>query len=233
MTTDRFVAVDGGFLTDVGRAALKHHGVSIAIDLRRPEERTMHPNLLDGLPVQTLAEGDASDGFVLPPHLAYLRDNEIDAAAMHRFMIETYMRVPYEEAHLRLYARTFDVLAEGGGPVVVHCAAGKDRTGILVALIHDVLGVNEADIEHDYLLTNAIPTDESAERLKAYVDRIFEAFGKAVTPDDMKPMMGVDLSFLHTAWAAMAERDGGRADYLARLGVDDAKRAAIRERLLV
>lgn len=222
-----------GFLTDEGRAALAARGLSVAVDLRRPEERALHPNLLQDLPVRTLAEGEAQDGFVLPPHLAYLRDNDIDAKAMRRFMIETYVRVPYEETHLRLFAQTFDLLAAGDGPLVVHCAAGKDRTGILVALVHDVLGVSEDDIECDYLLTNAIGDDESAERLQAYVERIFEAFGKSVTVEDMKPMMGVELEFLHTAWAEMAKRDGGRTGYLARIGVDAAKREAIRARLLV
>src|SRR3954454_15083508 len=54
-------------------------------------------------------------------------------------------------------ARAVEVLAAGQGhPVVFHCAAGKDRTGLIAAVVLDLLGVAEPDIVEHYVLTNEI-----------------------------------------------------------------------------
>src|SRR3546814_13205778 len=45
-------------------------------------------------------------------------------------------------------------LAEYDAPSLVHCVAGKDRTGFAVAIVHRLLGVHDDDLMHDYLLTN-------------------------------------------------------------------------------
>ena len=52
------------------------------------------------------------------------------------------------------FRRYFQALAAAEGPVLIHCAAGKDRTGILAALTHHLVGVHADDIVADYLLTN-------------------------------------------------------------------------------
>src|SRR3546814_16552012 len=69
-------------------------------------------------------------------------------------MIDTYAGMPYRPAlvaTLRLYLAA---LAEYDTPSLVHCVAGKDRTGFAVAIVHRLLGVHEDDLMHDYLLTN-------------------------------------------------------------------------------
>src|SRR5690606_16029481 len=65
-----------------------------------------------------------------------------------------YRSAPFEDAYLDLFARYFRALAEADGAVLVHCAAGKDRTGMLCALTHHIAGVHQDDIAADYLLTN-------------------------------------------------------------------------------
>ena len=64
--------------------------------------------------------------------------------------------------------------------VLVHCAAGKDRTGILAALTHHVAGVHPDDITADYLLTN--DPERLARRLPQVKDAIHEISGRV--PDD-------------------------------------------------
>lgn len=49
--------------------------------------------------------------------------------------------------------RTLEIIAQGE-PVVFHCMAGKDRTGIIAAIMLSLIGVSEADIAHDYALTS-------------------------------------------------------------------------------
>ncbi len=52
-----------------------------------------------------------------------------------------------------LLVRVVDEIAAVDGPALVHCAAGKDRTGVSVALVLRLLGVDRDDVVHDYLLT--------------------------------------------------------------------------------
>src|SRR3546814_2687697 len=62
--------------------------------------------------------------------------------------------MPYRPAlgaTLRLYLAA---LVEYDAPSLVHCVAGKDRTGFAVAIVHRLLGVHEDDLMHDYRLTN-------------------------------------------------------------------------------
>ncbi len=69
--------------------------------------------------------------------------------------------VTWEEVYtniVNLYSesitKTFNLLADSGNlPLLVHCAAGKDRTGIFVALVHKLLGVSDQDIMQDFLLS--------------------------------------------------------------------------------
>ena len=67
-----------------------------------------------------------------------------------------------EARHIDLFSRYFHALAEAPGPVLIHCAGGKDRTGILAALTHHIAGVMRQDIVEDYLHTNRPETFERA-----------------------------------------------------------------------
>ena len=57
-------------------------------------------------------------------------------------------------------AYALNILAKGDNlPAVVHCSAGKDRTGVLSALVLGILGVSEKDIIEDYATTNQVITE--------------------------------------------------------------------------
>ena len=214
--------------TEETHTALQALGVAVLVDLRRPAERAMQPNRLGALPIETFAsdKGDRD----LAPHLEFLMNAELTPVGVEDWMRQTYRRLPYEEQHLDLYARTFQALAEDRGPVIVHCAAGKDRTGILCALIHVALGVDETVVLEDYLLTNAVAQIDA--RLPLMVQMVAENFGRTVAPDALRPMMGVAEDFLAEAWAEMDARDGSVQGYLERLGVDAAMTRALRARLI-
>lgn len=218
-------------VTDAGRAKFRETGIKVVVDLRRSQEREMQPSQLDGLEVEILSSslGDG-DGVTLPPHLQFIRDTDLTQQATHDHMMSSYRRIPWEPQHLTLFSATFDRLAEGKGPVVIHCAAGKDRTGILCGLILYALGVDLERIKHDYLLTNHVAHDPNL--LAQYAMMMGNQFDKHIDPDALMPMVGVHQDFLVEAWAEMARRDGGLDGYLERLGVDAAKKRALADYLL-
>ncbi|MGE3150390.1 MAG: tyrosine-protein phosphatase, partial [Pseudorhodoplanes sp.] len=130
------------------------HALRLAtvIDLRSDSERRMapcrrHPEFA----AQVLSA--SGEGHVRPPHVAAARIVSTVAEA-HEAMQRTYRRLPFGAGlldGLRLY---FRALTADAGASLVHCFAGKDRTGIAAAMLHHVLGVHEDDILEDYLLTN-------------------------------------------------------------------------------
>src|SRR5690606_33039251 len=76
----------------------------------------------------------------------------------HQAMERIYRNLPNREPVLWVMRQYFATLArgpdEGGGASLVHCLAGKDRTGMAVALLHHALGVHPDDAMEDFLLTN-------------------------------------------------------------------------------
>ncbi|HEY0246641.1 MAG TPA: tyrosine-protein phosphatase [Gryllotalpicola sp.] len=72
-----------------------------------------------------------------------------------------------EPAPAAMLVRVVDAVAAAPGPMLIHCLAGKDRTGVAVALLLRLLGVPVADIVDEYLLTN-LAAPRLAERLRLH-----------------------------------------------------------------
>jgi protein-tyrosine phosphatase len=218
-------------ISDAGIAAFTHTGTTIVVDLRRGAERITSPSrhLGDHVEVIFSSLGDG-DGVTLAPHLQFIKDGDLSVQACHNHMLSSYRRIPWEPQHGATYAQTFTRLAKGNGPVVIHCAAGKDRTGILCGLILHTLGVSSDDIMHDYLLTNAVPLDTPW--LHEYAARMSSLFDKPIDPLTLLPMLGVHADYLEAAWLEMARRHSDLDGYLDSIGVTLDVRASVRERLL-
>ncbi|MGL5819331.1 MAG: tyrosine-protein phosphatase [Phycicoccus sp.] len=107
------------------------------------------------------------------------------------------------------------VVAEARGATVVHCAAGKDRTGTVVALALDVAEVHHEEIVADYLLT--------AERLDAILARSDTRY----SADDERPRAEPIMAFL----SLLAERWGGAAGWLRAHDWSDDDVDRLRDRL--
>ena len=150
---------------------------------------------------------------------------------MREWMREWYRAAPFEEQHVELFGLYLASLAESRGPVLIHCAAGKDRTGLLAALTHHVLGVASEHIEHDYLLTN---NEAILSRfLPILRESITRASGRVPDPEALRASVWIEAEYLRASFAVMAERFGSLDGYLQEgLGIDAARQAAIRECLL-
>jgi len=216
--------------TDTDLAAMRKLGLAAIVDLRRPQEREMNPSPRWADFNTRVVTHPGRDDMVLPPHLAAFERAGESGAEARSAMTQIYRDMPLDPMFIELMREYFAVLAESGGSVLVHCAAGKDRTGVAVALTHHVLGVNEADMLANYLATN-----ESVEA--RYADagpmRMFLAReGRTVSDDAIRTILGVEEGYLRAAFGTMEAEYGSRDGYLSdAVGVTPAQRAAIVDRL--
>jgi protein-tyrosine phosphatase len=221
-----------GEATETDIEGLDGTGVAFVIDLRRPEERAFQPNRWPGA---GRAEQVTSDvGAVKEaPHIAFLRHGDLTEAGVDGFMGDTYEHLAYEQRHIDLFRGYFDRLdATDAAPSVVHCAAGKDRTGLLCALTLTALDVDRDTVFEDYLLTNTAAQVEK--KLPMWQAWLEAQIGRKVPVEALKPFMGVKASYLETAITAIERQNGSLEGYLNDvLGVDAVRRDRLKAALLV
>jgi protein tyrosine/serine phosphatase len=107
-----------------------------------------------------------------------------------------------------------------GPPALFHCAAGKDRTGVLAALVLDAVGVERDAIVADFALTN-----ERLERVGARLRRMptYSNYTSKLSNRDM----GADPQTMIDVLATLDDRDGGAAGWLLANGLTDAELASL------
>src|SRR5262249_288118 len=141
--------------TDADLAAMQALGLAVIVDLRRPPEREVYPcRRWPGFDARLIEHAGDAD-MVLPPHLAAFQSAGANREEAVAALTQIYREMPFDPMFVALLRDYFAALAEADGAVLVHCAAGKDRTGVAVALTHHVLGVDEDAMLDDYLATNA------------------------------------------------------------------------------
>lgn len=216
---------------DLGRIASLD--ITTVTDLRHPREQREQPSAWIGkLPLSVIDSPDnEDDGEHEAPHVLALRQSDFTYEGMVSFLASHYGEMPYDSRHISVFSRYFDALATCDGAVLVHCAAGKDRTGILVALTHHLLGVHPDDAMEDYMLTNT--AGNVAERLPHLKPHMEATYGRPISDEALMGLLSVRPDFIRRCWAALKERTGSVDAYLTTvLGIDDAKRDRIRERFL-
>jgi protein tyrosine/serine phosphatase len=219
-----------GGATEADLQKLSALGLSVIVDLRRANERERMPTpRWDGFPAQVIENDISQEG--LDEWAEFVMRSELTPATFRQYMLDYYDLAPFQPRHLDLYARYFRALAEAEGPVLVHCSAGKDRTGIICALTHHVAGVAEDDILADYLLTNDM--DRINARLPLMREMIRENTGKTVSEEALTVALRVEVEYLDRAFAAMRERHGSLDGYLDdALGLDEGLRERVAAQLL-
>jgi protein-tyrosine phosphatase len=215
--------------SDADIARLNGMNVRFLVDLRRPEERRHEPNKWPGEATRVVVNDEGAEGVALPPHLVALLQSDLTPASTRSYMMSLYKEIPFDPRLIRLYRNWFAELEEGGAGVI-HCAAGKDRTGIGCALTLLALGVDEETAFADYEFTNAAVDLEK--RMPKIQARMEERLSRKLDSAALRPMLGVEVDYLRNAFDAMAERHGSVDAYMNKvLGVDARQRAILRERL--
>lgn len=215
--------------SDADLARLADMGLSVIVDLRQPSEREREPSRRwDGFAAEVVenAQDEATTDF----H-GQVQTADLSPVWFFDHAIDFYGRAPYEPRHVDLFRRYFGALAEKDGGILVHCAAGKDRTGLICALTHHVAGVGRDDILADYLLTN--DPDRQAARVAFIGDWFEKSQGRRPSDDALRIAISVDAAYLERAFATIEARDGSLDAYLEEtLQVGPELRERIRARLL-
>jgi protein-tyrosine phosphatase len=203
-----------GHVTEGDIRVLRGLGLKSVFDFRGMEERALAMCALEeiavhSLPIEptvqaTLRSRLAADGSVSP----------VDALEVMRDSYRNYVCQSTPS-----YRALFAHLIEDRAPLVIHCTAGKDRTGFACALILHALGVPAETIAEDYLLTNRFyrrPTTASD------------------LPDDVREVLGsVETSFLAAAFEAISAGYGDLETYfIDGLGLGARERARLEARYL-
>jgi protein-tyrosine phosphatase len=213
-----------GDASDQDLADIDALGITTVIDLRGPSERDgnpcrRHPNFS----AQVLAYPEETAGLALHTEAA---DGVITAAEARAAMLRLYEGIPFRENLVPMLRCYFEVLLRAEGPCLVHCVAGKDRTGFAVALAQHVLGVAQDDIIADYVMTNQAGNIE--DRIAAGAVQIRARHG-AISDATIRTLMGVEADYLTTAFERARARHGSMDAYLADLvGIDAAARDKLR-----
>jgi protein-tyrosine phosphatase len=205
-----------GLLTDDDIAVLRELGLKSAFDLRGVEERLPTMCRHEGITVHSLP--------IEPVTMAVLRERlaagkGLSGADTAEIMRESYRN--YVRHNTASYRTLFTHLLDDSAPLVIHCTAGKDRTGFAAALILKSLGVSDDLVVEDYLLTN-----------KFY--RRGEAGLSNELPEAVREVLGsVEASFLRASLDTIRADYGDLESYFeAGLGLGSRERAALVRRYL-
>ena len=125
------------------------------------------------------------------------------------------------------WLRLFGILAnEENLPVVLHCTAGKDRTGVSTAFLLSILGVSREVIEADYLLTN-LDTERQADFIESTV-----GYPEGYDRETMISVAGVPKDAMKVFLDGLESKWGSAIEYLEKIGVTQEQMEAIRTNFL-
>jgi protein-tyrosine phosphatase len=197
-------------LSAAGWDRLAAHGVRSVVDLRM-ESELVEPRTQPGITfVHAPVFGEGFSSWALDPDLTMSQSD--------------FYSVAYDRFARRFTAAVRAIAVAPGGGVFVHCHVGKDRTGLLVALALEAVGVTRDAIVADY----ALSAPNVAEYLREWVDSAADELQRGVR---LRGVAGAPETLRETL-ERLDERHGGAEAYLRAAGLLDAELSALRRRLV-
>jgi protein-tyrosine phosphatase len=210
-------------LDDVDRSVLRAFGLRTVIDLRAADEREARRNRL---PADVEEWHRPVTDVSAHPTTIMQRIASGDTEGLGAEMLIRGNRHFVEAQADRFGAVVRELVTPNQQPAVVHCTAGKDRTGFATACLLWVIGVDHDAVVADYLRTNDIMRDRHERTLSEAADR-----GIDVTK--LEEMLVVRRDYLDAAYERAVEIHGSVDAFVARgLGFDDAERDAAASTML-
>ncbi|GIF50922.1 protein-tyrosine-phosphatase [Asanoa ferruginea] len=195
----------------VSAAELPALGVRTVIDLRRPREVARDGRVLDypGLDYRHIHPEHPEWGLAAP------------GESLERFIADRYRELA--SLGTEGIGAALKVIADpSSAPVVVHCVAGKDRTGVVCALTLSLVGVSDDDVAADYALSTA-----ASERFSAWLRA---SLPSAEVPP--APFMSSPAAAMHLFLEELRAEHGSIEGYAKHAGLTEADLAALRSHLL-
>jgi len=217
-----------GDLTEGDQRYLERLNLQRIVDFRVPEEAAEAPDKLPPSlaphykPLPVMFNGQNYNDFV-----KRLMSGDTEGLHLDKLLVDANRL--FVEQGSPIFREWLHGLLETDGAQAFHCTAGKDRTGFAAAVFLLSLGVPKETVMQDYLLSNQYLKGKNESAI--WKMRIF-SLGRADT-DGVQHLMGVEPSYLQSAFDAMEKNYGSIDNYLREaLGVDDAFRAQLRARYL-
>ena len=204
-------------MTDKDLSQLSDLQISTQIDLRRPDE------------VLEQGKGPLESMGAKYINIAVIPEGGSDK--LSRLVGDTGISgkryLGYLEFGPTTWLRLFGILAnEDNLPVVLHCTAGKDRTGVSTAFLLSILGVSREVIEADYLLTN-LDTERQADFIESTV-----GYPEGYDRETMISVAGVPKDAMKVFLDGLESKWGSAIEYLEKIGVTQEQMDAIRTNFL-
>lgn len=192
-------------LSKSDQAFIDSLGLSVVFDFRREQEIQYAPSNLGAGSKVLLKTSSITPG----NHIGFidmLERGDLLASTAEQAMVAIFEDLALNQANA--YAPVFRQLINASDPVLIHCSAGKDRTGVMAALILLLLGVSREVIMEDYLLTaRYYPTPEE-------YDHIRESFNTNLPdPEAIEPLMTVKACYLQAVFDVIDTNFSSESDY--------------------
>ncbi|MCZ8515493.1 tyrosine-protein phosphatase [Paenibacillus filicis] len=212
-----------GALTEQDLEFLKTLKVRTILDYRSESEaeRSPTPTLagvdyyrLEASPIAPATSGRAED---------YL----ISGALNRNTMIDMYAKLPFANPAYQFLIGAMGNPEQHG--IIHHCAGGKDRTGVGALLILKLLGVPDAVVMEDYLLTN----ETLGPKMKLMLERLSEKLDSQQV-QNLQAVFSAEADYLQSAITAVIEKYGNWDVYFEKeYGITSEKRSKIQEYCLI
>ena len=191
--------------------------ISVQIDLRKPEE------------IREQGRGPFEAMGAAYHNIAVIPDGGTDQ--LSRLVGDTGISgkryLGYLDFGNESWIRMFDIFAQvSNQPIVLHCTAGKDRTGVSTAFLLSVLGVERSLIEADYALTN-VDVARQADFIENTV-----GLPEGMDRNAMMQAAGVPEDAISDFLDGLDDKWGGPLAYLRSIGISDATMDKIRQEFL-
>ncbi|MDR6575930.1 tyrosine-protein phosphatase [Pseudomonas extremaustralis] len=212
---------DFSTISDADLQHLQDLNAQLLCDIRSDSERQQHPNRwpIDG--TSTFNLNISADLRANHQAITRLLSGTPGKAQAEQAMLATYRIFP-QAFELRL-AQMFERILGGGQlPLIFHCAAGKDRTGFIAAVLLCALGVPKNIIYADYLLSGERWKGEHSEAaIRRYLAPLCD---QAPSTEVIRILSQVDSRYLDAAFEVIEQNYGGMEAYLIVIGLDQLAR---------
>jgi protein-tyrosine phosphatase len=207
-------------LSEADQAELRAAGLHTVIDLRHAQETKFAPDVFANVPDIRyhnieLMPGSVSAGVV--PDAAQPRP-PANIGDVYKMLVDHCQ--PALKQTIGIFAD------EADGAVLVHCTLGKDRTGVIIALLLSAAGVPDEIIVEDYALTD--------EYVKPLLPTLREQARQSGRDMDLyEKMLVTDAASMASILQHVRSQYGSTADYLIAIGITAGQLAALQTRLVI